>query len=217
MVFRRNECPVRLYGTATGYFQFWILRLLSGYTAGRYFTAGIVLNLPACKSITSRRERMCWDSHAKLLWDGLSMIRRIMCTKVPWISENPTFQIAWFSSDLCDSAVHHYSSGLVQRIIFGTDSGIVPEAVSSWPTDHLGDCHSNKMWGLVQLIVWLPLPQTKCLPISSTVWTQTCGHSLRSEQCPTCNLTHHSCAWESGACASEPYWTGGLRVRDVLC
>jgi len=27
-------------------------------TAGRYFIAGIVLNLPACKSITSRRERM---------------------------------------------------------------------------------------------------------------------------------------------------------------
>jgi len=47
------------------------------------------------------------------------------------ISDNPTFQIASFSSDLCDSALHHYSSGLVQRIIFGNDSGIVPEAVSS--------------------------------------------------------------------------------------
>jgi len=30
----------------------------SEYTAGRYFIAGIVLNLPACKSITSRRARM---------------------------------------------------------------------------------------------------------------------------------------------------------------
>jgi len=35
-------------------------------------------------------------------------------------------------------------SGLVLRNNFGSDSGIVPEAVSSWPTDHLGDCPSNK-------------------------------------------------------------------------
>jgi len=105
------------------------------HTAGRYFVAGILLNLPACKSITIRRERMFWDIHAKLLWDGLSIIRRIMCTTVSCFSENPTFQIVWFSCDLCDSAVHYYSPGIVQRIIFGTDSGIVPKAVSSWPTE----------------------------------------------------------------------------------
>jgi len=145
------------------------------------------------------------------------MIRRIMCTSVPWISENPTFQIASFSSDLCDSAVHHYSSGLVQRIIFRTDSGIVPEAVTSWPRDHLGDCHSKKMWGRVQLIVWLPLLQTKCLPIPWTVWTKTFWHSLRSDQCPSWNLTYYSCASVSGASASDTHWTGGLRVRDVQC
>ena len=29
MDFSRNECPLRLYGTATGEFQFWVLRLLS--------------------------------------------------------------------------------------------------------------------------------------------------------------------------------------------
>jgi len=83
--------------------------------------------------------------------------------------------------------------GLVLRIIFGTDSGIVPEAVSSWPTDHLGDCPSKIRWGLVQLIVWLPLPQTKCLPIPLTAWTKTVWHSLRSDQCPSWNLTYHSC------------------------
>jgi len=40
-------------------------------------------------------------------------------------------------------------SGLVLRIILGTHSGMVPEAVSSWPRDHLGDCPSKNMWGLV--------------------------------------------------------------------
>ena len=29
MIFNRNECPLRPYGTVTGEFQFWVLRLLS--------------------------------------------------------------------------------------------------------------------------------------------------------------------------------------------
>jgi len=49
-------------------------------------------------------------------------------------------------------------------------------------------------WELVQLTVWLPLPQTKCLLIPSTAWTKTCWHSVRSGKCPSWNLTYHSCA-----------------------
>jgi len=161
-------------------------------TAGRYSIAGIVLNLPARKSITRRRER---SSHAKLLWDGLSMIRSIMCTTVPWIGEHPTHQIAWLSSS-CTFVIGQFITivaELVLRIIFGTDSGIVPDAVSSWFTDHLGDCPSKIIWGLDQLIVWLPLTQRKCLPIPSTAWTKTFWHSVRSYQCPSWDLTYHAC------------------------
>ena len=39
-------------------------------------------------------------------------------------------------------------SGLVQRIIFGTDSGIVPEAVSSYPQIILGTVIRKKCEGL---------------------------------------------------------------------
>jgi len=67
-----------------------------------------------------------------------------MCSTTSWIDEYLLLQIAWISSYLCDWAVHHFSFGLDLRIIFRTDFRIGPEAVSSWPSDHVGDCSSEK-------------------------------------------------------------------------